>query len=275
MNQDTKLHGEQTPENEIGRINLLSLYKVFLLHTQLPQYVVDILNTYTDSVVESKNKKSLADGLVGQIRQDKQSGQWVMDHMHPDLAEFRNVCLNMCDKFVEGFYELKKYDRQEKEELIGQIDRMWSVHSYAGDYNPIHAHGGPTIRMLSLVVWTKVPGCIRKIPFDDPLIGATGNSDGFIDFMPEPAGVNDEAMFKFTGGLRLKPEVGKVWVFPSWLNHMVWPFTGEGERRTISMNVSMWPPEQLDPERREIFDKIRGEDLADGTEIKKPAFKLT
>ena len=273
MNKDTKLHGEQTPENEIGRINLLSLYKVFLLHTQLPQYVVDILNTYTDSVVESKNKKSLADGLVGQIRQDKQSGQWVMDHMHPDLAEFRNVCLNMCDKFVEGFYELKRGVKPPQ--LVGEIDKMWSVHSYAGDYNPIHAHGGPTIRMLSLVVWTKVPGCIRKIPFDGPLMGATGNSDGFIDFMPEPAGVNDEAMFKFTGGLRLKPEVGKVWVFPSWLNHMVYPFKGEGERRTISMNVSMWKPEQLDPESREIFDKIRGEDLADGTEIKKPAFKLT
>ena len=60
--------------------------------------------------------------------------------------------------------------------------------------------------------------------------------------------------------LKIKPEVGVLWAFPSWLNHMVWPFSGDGERRTISMNVSMWTPEQLDPASKEIYDKIRGKD---------------
>ena len=32
------------------------------------------------------------------------------------------------------------------------------------------------------------------------------------------------------------PEEGKFLIFPSWLNHSVAPFYGEGERRTLSAN---------------------------------------
>ena len=34
----------------------------------------------------------------------------------------------------------------------------------------------------------------------------------------------------------VKPEVGKIVIFPKWLNHQVYPFFGEGERRTLSAN---------------------------------------
>jgi hypothetical protein len=38
----------------------------------------------------------------------------------------------------------------------------------------------------------------------------------------------------------MKPEIGKVLVFPSWLQHMVYPFKGEGERRTVASNLNCW-----------------------------------
>ena len=38
----------------------------------------------------------------------------------------------------------------------------------------------------------------------------------------------------------MKPEVGKLLVFPSWLQHMVYPFKGEGERRTVASNLNCW-----------------------------------
>jgi hypothetical protein len=45
----------------------------------------------------------------------------------------------------------------------------------------------------------------------------------------------------------MKPEVGKLLVFPSWLQHMVYPFKGEGERRTVASNLNCWdvPKESL------------------------------
>ena len=36
----------------------------------------------------------------------------------------------------------------------------------------------------------------------------------------------------------MTPEVGKLLLFPSWLQHMVYPFKGEGERRTIASNLN-------------------------------------
>jgi len=29
-------------------------------------------------------------------------------------------------------------------------------------------------------------------------------------------------------------------MFPSWLTHMVYPFEGEGERRTVAANLNVW-----------------------------------
>ena len=37
----------------------------------------------------------------------------------------------------------------------------------------------------------------------------------------------------------VKPEVGTLIMFPSWLRHSVNPFFGEGERRTFSANINI------------------------------------
>ena len=34
----------------------------------------------------------------------------------------------------------------------------------------------------------------------------------------------------------IKPAVGKFVMFPAWLQHMVYPFRGEGLRRSMSFN---------------------------------------
>ena len=35
----------------------------------------------------------------------------------------------------------------------------------------------------------------------------------------------------------VKPEVGQIFMFPSWLQHTVYPFRGKGIRRSLSFNV--------------------------------------
>ena len=39
----------------------------------------------------------------------------------------------------------------------------WSVHSYVGDYNPLHDHGVVTQQGLSCILYLKVPPQIEKI----------------------------------------------------------------------------------------------------------------
>ena len=42
--------------------------------------------------------------------------------------------------------------------------------------------------------------------------------------------------------LMVKPEVGMILVFPSWLKHSVYPFYCDGERRSMSFNAYWRPP---------------------------------
>ena len=39
------------------------------------------------------------------------------------------------------------------------------------------------------------------------------------------------------GTITRKPEIGKIYLFPNYLMHSVYPFYGEGERRSISFNA--------------------------------------
>ena len=43
--------------------------------------------------------------------------------------------------------------------------------------------------------------------------------------------------------ISLQPMVGRQLMFPSWMQHMVYPFFGEGERRTVAANLNCWQTE--------------------------------
>jgi len=50
----------------------------------------------------------------------------------------------------------------------------------------------------------------------------------------------------------IQPEVGKLLVFPSWLQHMVYPFKGKGERRTVASNLNCWDVSQEPTQTEEV-----------------------
>ena len=55
-----------------------------------------------------------------------------------------------------------------------------------------------------------------------------GNSNGnFYDFKP----INSKVYV---------PKVGHFLIFPNWLNHMVYPFLCDGERRTVAGNILLY-----------------------------------
>jgi hypothetical protein len=124
------------------------------------------------------------------------------------------------------------------------VDETWSVHSYAGDYNPIHDHGTKTIMGISTTGWTKVPQQILDQPTagsqNYSLYQASGDCDGYIAFQYGRNELMNTERLRPPQSFVIKPEVGKLLVFPSWLQHMVYPFKGEGERRTIASNLNCW-----------------------------------
>ena len=219
---------------------------VYVLETQMPQEMIDDVNDYMDEYRESKHKESLAKTLVGQIHKGE---QLLLDHNDKRLLEYNRF---ICDLGAEYINYFARTGNPLKCGKRVEIDETWSVHSYDGDYNPIHDHGTKTLMGISTTAWTKVPSQIgANATANTPtysLYNESGHSDGCIAFQYGQVSVLDGQRLKPAQSFVMTPEVGKLLIFPSWLQHMVYPFKGEGERRTIASNLNCWDVQQPTPE---------------------------
>ena len=104
---------------------------------------------------------------------------------------------------------------------------------------------------ISTTGWTKVPQQILDQPtagtLDYSLYNASGNCDGYIAFNYGLNNLMDSDRLRPPQSFVMQPEVGKLLVFPSWLQHMVYPFKGKGERRTVASNLNCWDMTEQKP----------------------------
>jgi len=228
----------------MAEVTVHNMPSVFVMETQMPEGMVEDLNDYLDEYVEDENKKSLADTLVGQITQGE---QLLMDNADPRVKEYTDFVCGLGADYINFFAQ--NTGSMLKAPKAVAVDETWSVHSYEGDYNPIHDHGTKTIMGISSTSWTKVPQQI----LDQPVAGSptyslyqsSGDCDGYIAFNYGRNELMNTDRLRPPQSFVIQPEVGKLLVFPSWLQHMVYPFKGEGERRTVASNLNCWDmPEQ-------------------------------
>ena len=224
-----------------------TLPAVFVLEAQMPDAIVSGLNTYLDDLVEQEDRISHAGTLVGQIGHGQ---QLTMDHNDPRLSDYCQMATVLAAEYLKNF---KNNGNDIGERQVG-IDELWSVHSYEKDYNPIHDHGTKTIMGISCTSWTKVPQQILDQPTSGSpeysLYNASGNSDGCLAFNYGINSLIDIERLRPPQSFVIKPEVGKFLMFPSWLQHMVYPFEGEGERRTVAANINVWKVEEEESRER-------------------------
>jgi hypothetical protein len=134
----------------------------------------------------------------------------------------------------------------EETECKTSIESMWTVHSYSGDYNPVHDHGTRTPMGVSCIMYLQVPRCIQTLgnPAEEfgGLNESSGNLDGFTYLTWGTNGMRDINMMRPITEEYVKPEVGTLIMFPSWLRHGVMPFFSskeDDERRTFSANINI------------------------------------
>ena len=218
-----------------------TLPAVFLLEAWMPDAMVSGLNTYLDELMEQEDRTSHAGTLVGQIGHGQ---QLTMDHNDPRLNDFCQMSGILATEYLKNFGNT---GNNIGERQVG-IDELWSVHSYERDYNPIHDHGTKTIMGISCTSWTKVPQQILDQPTagspEYNLYNASGNSDGCLAFNYGINSLMDVQLLRPPQSFVIKPEIGKFLMFPSWLQHMVYPFEGDGERRTVAANLNVWKVEK-------------------------------
>lgn len=232
---------------------------VNIMRAEIPLSVIDELNQHIDEVIIPA-ALDLSGGLVGQINQNERSAQWLFPHnstYNTDGVTEQSIKDDGVGKQFAGVLNqlAKEYIKQtigDKSEINTDVQTMWTVHSYAGDYNPLHDHGTRSLMGLSCILYLKVPPQIEAIglpseemiaagvtPGFQGLNGASGAVDGFTYLCWGTNGMRDVNMLRPITEEYVKPEVGTMIIFPAWLRHAVMPFSGEGERRTFSANINV------------------------------------
>ena len=205
-----------------------------MLRVELPLEVVDEINSHIDETT-IPNAEDASLGLVGQISQNDKSAQFKFD-LNDEVGQLVKTQLDKAGKS----YVNNGFGR----DVTADAFEAWTVHSYAGDFNPLHSHGVRTSAGLSCILYLKVPEQIENItdPSEEGLSlnQSSGTIDGFTYFTWGDGDNQDVNRFKPVTEEYVKPEVGTMLIFPNWLRHSVMPFYGEGERRTFSANMNIF-----------------------------------
>ena len=191
-----------------------------ILKVKMPQPYVNLLNTEADTILYDENlskKYDWSHNLAGNVKKEI-----AIDPSK--IKGFPEFLVTMSDQYLTKV--LPEWTTDAKVSF-----RVWVVSQYAGDFNPAHHHSGD----FSGVIYLKLPPKMHDEIVEDSKDHYPAS--GLIEFM---FGENQE--FR-SDNLKFKPEVGKLLVFPSWLKHFVYPFTCEGERRSMSFNAHMYVPE--------------------------------
>ena len=215
---------------------------------EFPMEIIDEINDHIDNVIIPANK-SFADGLVGQLKNDKKSAQ-----LDFPLDTDVGVQLKTVFEQIGKTYLKQGYERDSDTECF----QCWTNHAYAGDYNPFHDHGVQTLAGLSGFLWLKNPECIEKLDSNvAPMHNASGSVDGFTHLIWGTSTRKDVLALHSSSEEYVKPEVGVMLIFPNWLKHQVLPFFGEGERRSLAMNWNVTDTEQQLREFMSEREKIK------------------
>ena len=213
---------------------------VNIMRIQFPEDVMSEINEHIDNTIIPSNK-DYSKGLVGQISHDKRSAQLHFPHKDEGVGkEFSDVITRLGSEYIDRVVGIRSNI---------EMQSMWTVHSYEGDYNPVHDHGTKTPMGLSCILYLKVPPQIEKLgnPAEhfEGLNESSGAVDGFTYLTWGVNGMRDINILRPITEEYVKPEVGTMLMFPAWLRHGVMPFFGEGERRTFSCNMNVSPTEKL------------------------------
>ena len=212
---------------------LYTLPAALMLQHRLPDQVVTTLNDYLDKLRQNKQRESAGSSLVGQIHQGE---QLVMDYEDLKLIPFTRIVESLAAAYLRHFVEQTKSPLRAKRI---SMDKLWSVHSFEGDYNPIHDHTTAAPMGISFTTWTMVPEQIMQSSDERVnLYDSSGAIDGYINFIYGLNQVSDPERLRPSQSRYIMPEPGKLLLFPSWMQHTVYPFFGQGERRTVAGNLN-------------------------------------
>ena len=199
------------PKGERIPMQVISPWTNIIIKTKIPDVIFqNLLELYEYTM---KNKKSFGDQLVGQIDDEPEVTQEILQK-YPQWADF---CLQSTENFVKMQGEINHVgeeahlQRVRTERYLCKINTMWFVNQKPGEYNPIHIHTNCKVSGICYLKTPKQQVRGRKDHYQsDGKITFTNNTGSDMNF------ANYQASFE--------PKAGDFYIFPAMQHHMVWPY---------------------------------------------------
>ena len=199
------------PKGERIPMQVISPWTNIIIKTKIPDNIFqNLLELYEYTM---KNKKSFGDQLVGQIDDEPEVTQEILQK-YPQWADF---CLQSTENFVKMQGEINHVgeeahlQRVRTERYLCKINTMWFVNQRPGEYNPVHIHTNCKVSGICYLKTPKQQVRGRKDHYQsDGKITFTNNTGSDMNF------ANYQASFE--------PKAGDFYIFPAMQHHMVWPY---------------------------------------------------
>ena len=199
--------------------NQTMLYRPFgpsIFKVTIPEKMVQELNSYVDKIIRDEEKsKELDNGprLAGQVTQEFKLEKEFMKKI--GWGDF-------LAQSAKQWIELHARKKISKFNMLSS----WIVRQFKNEYNPTHWHGGH----ISGAGFLKVPKDLGK-PVQET---KKNNERGKLQL------IHGSRMFLSSSCFNITPKVGDFYLFPHYLMHQVFPFSGtDEERRSISFNAEI------------------------------------
>ncbi len=187
-----------------------------IVKIKMSNEMIKKINEYVDSVIKDEEKiKKLDEGdkLIGKVQQE-----FLME------VEFMKK-IKWADFLATSVSSWAK-EELNKEIKHFELIKSWVVRQFKNDYNPVHWHTGD----ISGVGYLKVPSYLGNTSQPDKKT----NENGKLQLIFGSPNLFSKSTYL------VKPEIGDFYLFPNYLMHTVYPFSGtDEERRSVSFNAKV------------------------------------
>ncbi len=213
---------------------------VHILQGKMSKEIMDNVYEYLDTINDNSANPTLVANISGDqstVNVKHPLMQGYMRQLHQSAVDFHNLHPHPQLEFTKS-----------PERRI-EVSHSWSVKMNGGDYNPRHYHQTRnSVTGIATVCYVKVPESIQTdVDASNKKVYKTGNStytrnEGCLDFSWNRQSMMDDYRSRDT--TTVVPHVGDYYIFPKWLYHTVYPYTGSEQRWSVQTNFNVFTNEE-------------------------------
>ena len=187
-----------------------------IVKISIPEDIISSMNSYVEEIIKDKEKlKENDEGhkLAGNVYQE-----FLLDTDFMKKIKWANFLAANVSSWAK--------EELNKEIKHFELIKSWVVRQFKSDYNPVHWHTGD----ISGVGYLKVPSYLGNTSQPNKKT----NENGKLQLIFGSPNLFSKSTYL------VKPEIGDFYLFPNYLMHTVYPFSGtDDERRSVSFNAKV------------------------------------